>query len=700
MSQSTSVFATSYPSGEYPGTVIQSPKINSSGEPTQRSIKNGEMGKDIVKLVIQAGRNRSIVASRILAKYNAERPYDAYKLEAEGLGWRSNMTTKPLPSMIEKVAPRLVSAVNGLKYLTNSELSNKWQNSVQKTEDFRKGFTNLIRNRKGWQTTLEDICFVNALFGFSTAGCLDEFTSIPTAFAFDEAFFPDGTKQRPQWVQVGVLKEALLPHELFARIKDSEVAKTLGYDLELTRQVINEATPQQVRDRLNVGGTLEFWYQNALRELTIGASYMAGNNVAVVYHLLAKEVTGKVSHYQYGGSEMAEIYAKEDKFDNMGDVIALFAYQKGNGTLHGSKGVGRDLYELAGMIDRNRNEIVDRAILSGKTLVQGDVKRIHTFKMSVIGATVIFPTGWEVLERKFDGNIEPFLKLDAYFSMLADQLIGNVSPPNPSQATGEGFRSPAAWNLMAAREEEGKDARISRFLEQFTDFIGMLQKRACSKDVTEDDAKEFQKEMLTKMTREEFDELAKCPVAGNIRDLTPMERQMIVAVVQEKKGNPLYKQRQMEVEDLTARVSTDFAERVLLPDNDPTVQAEQLREQQLELTLLQQGQAVPVSPRDNHMIHLGAIVPLAEQEAAQMMQGQSNTQIFEAVIAHITEHYNFAEQQGVPAEQLKEVAALVNKAGPIIAKLKEMDAQAAQLAQQSQAHDAEVGGQPPPPPEQ
>src|SRR5690349_9590023 len=101
MASDSSVFSTSYPSGEYPGEIIQSPKINDKGEPTQRSIKDVGMARDVVKLIIQAGRNRSIVGSRILAKYNAERPYDTYKLEAEGLGWKQNFTTKPLPSMIE-----------------------------------------------------------------------------------------------------------------------------------------------------------------------------------------------------------------------------------------------------------------------------------------------------------------------------------------------------------------------------------------------------------------------------------------------------------------------------------------------------------------------------------------------------------------------------------------------------------------------
>jgi hypothetical protein len=682
--------------GEHSGSIIQSPKITlKGGKPTQKSIKDIGMARDVVKTVIAAGRNRSIVNSRILAKYNAERPYDSYKLEAEGLGWRSNFTTKPLPSMIEKVAPRFSAAVHGLKYFTNSSLSNKWQNNTEKTQKFREIITKTIRARKGWKTLVDDIAFNNAIFGHTIVGLLDEFSWFPKHFAQEESFVADGTKADPRWAQIVVLKEVFLPHELFAHIEDPETAKIAGWNLENTREAINRASPVQIRDRLNVGGTLETWYQNAVRELTIGASYMAGSSVIVVYTLLAREVTGKVSHYRVAGPEMLEIFSRDDRFESMEECVSFFSFQKGNGTLHGSKGVGRDIYEMAGMVDRTRNEVVDRLIMSGKTMFQGDIKRIHTFKMSVIGSTVIVPSGWVALEHKMDGNVEPFLKLDSYFSGLVDQLVGAVSPPT---AEGEAFRSPAAWNLLAQRQEEGRDVRISRFLEQFTDLVGLMQKRICDPDTGEADAKAAQKELKTIMTEEEIQELAHQPVAGTVQDLTPIERQAIAMLSSSKKGNPLYNQRQLEVEELSAGPGAEFADRVLLPDQDPTEEAEQHRQQQLEIVLLSGGQPVPVSPRDNHQIHLSVLMPTAQQMAQHIMDGQFHSDAMEAFGGHINEHYNRAIQQGVKKEQMAEVAEFIRKLGPALAQLKQVEAQAAQVAQQSAAlEQSHVSGGPPPP---
>jgi len=670
------------------GGVIQSPQITPQGKPTQHAIKDAAQARDIARTIIAANRHRQIINSRILSKYNAERPYDSWKLENEGLGWKQNFTTKPLPSMIEKVAPRFVAAVSSLKYLTNASLSNKWGNSTEKTEKFREIITKTIRGRKGWNTLVEDIAFDNSLFGHSVVAWLDEYTWFPSHFNQEENFLPDGCKQLASLCQFAVLKETLLPHELFAQIKDRETADESGFIVGNCIEAINRASPTQIRDMLNVGGTYETWYQNALRELVIGASYMAGSSVIIVYNVLAREVTGKVSHYRLAGPELLEIFTRDDRFDSMDDCLSFFSYQKGNRTMGGSKGIGRDIYELAGMIDRSRNEVVDRAILSGKTLIQGDIKRIHTFKMHVIGATMIIPTGWDVLERKMDGNIEPFLKLDAYFQMLVDQLIGNTSPPN-AVAQGEAFRSPAAWNLLASREEEGKDARITRFLEQLTFMIGNMQRRICDPDTIDEDAKTAQKDLLEVMSREEVDELAKQPVAGTIRDLTPMERQAIALFADSKKGNPLYNQRALEVEAGTATVGAEFLKKVLLPDNDPTEQAEQSRLQQFELALLLQGQPVPVSPRDNHMIHMSILFPVLEQQATHMMQGASTTALFEVMVAHLNEHANRAEEQGADKEKLKPILDFLAKAGPAIAQLKAHDEAAGHLQQASQQHDAE-----------
>lgn len=669
------------------GGLIQSPDVSSAGKPRQHAVRDVGQAREILKTLQAAGRRRALVNARIAAKLNSERPYDQTALENEGLGWRTNCSTRVMSQITERVWPRFVQAVEGLKFFSNSSLSNKWANNTEKTEFFRQVITDTIREHPGWIDLLENITLTNAVYGHNIVGWLDEFQFWPTSFNTEDSYVTDGCRQLPQYAQVVALHERLLPHELFQRIRDRKEAEQSGWDIQKAIDAINEASPAQLRDALIVGGTADTWYVNAARELTVGSSYMAGASVISVYNLLVQEVEGKVSHYRLAGDKLEMIFERDDRFDSPRDCLAFFSYERGNGNLHGSKGIGRAAYELAGMLDRSRNELIDRANLSGKLIVTGDAKRIHTYKMSVVGSTVIIPNGWTIQTQRLDGNPEPFMKLDAYLSGMIDQIVGNISPPQLG-GSGEAMRSSASWQLLAAREEEGKDAKITRFMQQFVAMISTMQRRICSKSAIDDDAKAAYEKLKEKMTEEEIKELAESPVAGTIVDLTPIERQMVVALAQEKAGNPIFNQRQLQVEDVTARLGTAFAERVILPTEDPTQEAEQTRLQLLEITLLAMGQPVPVSPRDGHEIHIKALLPAAEQLAGQIMQGAGETAGLEAMIAHITEHVNAATAAGVPKEALQQAMALVKGAGAALAQLKDLDAQAAQLQQEDAAAEA------------
>lgn len=674
------------------GLLLNSPELSNDLKPKQRSVTDFAQAKRVVERIISYSRERMIINSRITAKANAEKPFQQDSLKAEGLGWKANFTTKPMPMMVEKAYPRFSEAAQAVKYLTNSSLPSHIPGSTYKTEVFRRKFTDMVRSRKGWKTFLDLLSQENCLFGYTTACWLDEYTWFPLHFRQDEFFVPQGTKQNADSAQLIVVKEVFLPHELFEQISDREAAELAGWDVEATVKAINRACPLPNQSR---HGEYYRQYEDMRRELNSSFSFENSQSVIEVYNVLAREIDGKVSHYRLAGTDMTGVFQKLDRFDKMSDCASFFAYQQGNGTLHGSKGIGREIYELAAIIDRNRNEIVDRLMLSGKVIIQTEEKNVKKFRMSVVGNAILIGRGFTVLEQAIDGKVEPFLQLDGYLSLIIDQLIGVVSP---RQLQGERVTK-AQVDLFAAREEEAKDTKISRFLEQFICMIGTLQRRALNPDTTEEDAKTLQKELLEVMSKEEIEMLRNAPVAGTVDDLTPIERQQVVLIAQENQGNPLYNQRALQEEKLIAQLGHEFADKVLLPDEDPTVQSEQTRLQQIEVALLSQGQGVPVSPRDNHEIHLGIIMPLLEQIAPAINEGQASTGMLEVLVKHGRDHYNYAVQQGAQADQLGAVQDMLNKLDKALVQLKQLDAQAQTIAeaggalQQQSAQEDEMAAQ-------
>lgn len=651
---------------------ISTPDLSESLKPKRRSIRDAAQAKNIFTTLEEASRLRNIKNARIAAKYASEKPYSTSSLEEEGLSWKSNFSTSPLVMLIDKVAPRFSQAVEGVKYLTNSSLPDDAEGADVKTEAFRREVTSTVRARPEWKDFISALAMENSLFGFAAVAFLDEFTSTPRFFRQDNLFLPTGTKQCVSGAQVVCLRETFLIHELFGMIDDKEAAIARGWNVESVVKVLNNAVPESRRSH---DRNWERVYEDLRRESTVGTSFEAGAVSVTIIHLLAVEINGKVSHYVFDSIGFSELLTSEDRYERMSDAVSFFTFQWGNGTVHGSRGIGRQIYAMASILDRSRNEVVDRMNLAGKVIVQGDSKQLRKFKMQLVGNSILIGSEFTVSEVKIESAVEPFLSLDNFMQSLLDQMSGSVSPKAI-----EGERvTKAAVDLLASREEEGRDIVITRFLQQFSQFISTLQKRMCNSEVTDDDCKAMQKRLLEIMTRKELTKISEQPATETVKDYSGSDRQQLVLIAQEAMGNPLINQKELMRRQLTARVSDEFAEAILLPDEDPTVEAEQTRLQLMELLIVAgQGAEVPISPRDNHVVHLGVLMPVLEQVAQKAVEDPSAVPILQAILKHSEAHVAAAEaggQKGAVAE-FKSTISKLSKAMPELVKNAEAASQA------------------------
>jgi hypothetical protein len=230
---------------------------------------------------------------------------------------------------------------------------------------------------------------------------------------------------------------------------------------------------------------------------------------------------------------------------------------------------------------------------------------------------------------------------------------------------------------------------MERFLAQFADLMQTLQLRAVDSETIEDDAREMQKRLLQIMNREEMDMLAKSPVASTVSDYSDLKRQQIALIAAENQGNPLINQPEMKRRQLTAQIDEEFANAVMLPENDPTVQAEQQRLQQMELQILTQGQPVPVSPRDDAAIHLATLRPALEAAGQEVMSNPQTQPILEALVAHGNQHLAMAQEQGLDMADFEEDVNLLNQLTAAMAELQKLNEQQAIVEQEAAQLDAE-----------
>ena len=650
--------------------MIRSPAVDpATMQPRQRSVPSQAVAAQIIVKLVQDNRQRNIIAARIMSKYDAEKPWKDELLEQEGLSWKANFSTKPLPTLIDKVAPRFADALDKVKFLTSSQLPDYVQGSTEKTRRFREEITKLIRGRKGWKNLVSEIAQENALFGFAGVACLDEYDWWPKAFRQDEFFVPIGTKQNPEYAQLVVLKETILPHDLFARIRDHESANDAGWNIPNAVKAVNEASPQTIRSKYADWARV---YEDLQRQLSLFGSFMQGASVIELWHVLAVEVTGKVSHSVYATNAFYPVFGRADRFESMADVAAFFSFQQANGTLHGSKGIGREVYAMANVLDRARNEIVDRLQLAGKLVLRGDEKHFRKFRMNVFGNAILVSNNFEVSQQRIDGAVDPYIAMDSWLTGLLDQIAGSTTPK-----VFQGERvTKAAVDFYAARDDEKADAIIGRFLTQMSDLVSIMQKRICSEQVDDEPAKQMQQRLLKVMSPEELQMLANQPTINTVSDFTELQRQKIVVIAQEGRSNPLYNQKVLEREKVSALINGDFADQILLPDEDPTELAEQARMQQLESFLMVHGQEVPVSPRDNHRVHLDVELPAITATVNSAMTQPEAVALLEVLLSHAEQHLGFAMAQGADKSLFAADIQAVQQAKAAVQQIKALTAQA------------------------
>lgn len=650
---------------------INSPQIDPKTlAPVTRAVRDAEQAGKLAKQLQHENNERSIKNGRIMAKYNAEKPFATAELESEGLGWKSNFSTKPLAVLIDKVSPRFTSAIQKARYLTSARLPDRVPGAAKKSEYFQQEITRTIRARPGWKNLIGEMAQENALFGYGVVGWVDEYTWFPKFYRQDRVFFPTGTKQDIESCQVLVLRDSMLPHQLFQKVVDAGPARMAGWNVENTVAAINDAMPENMRSGQSDWSRV---YEDLVRQSSMVSSLSTGAKVVDIFHVLVREVTGTVSHFMVEGREYKEIFRRFDRFTSMADCGTFFSFQQGNGTMHGSKGIGREIYAMAGVLDRARNEVVDRLQLSGKLVLTCDEKMIKRFRMSVIGSAILIGGAYTIQKQSIEANVEPFFQLDTYLTSILDQIAGATSP---KQLEGERVTK-AQVDLYASREEEKRDSIIERFLTQLADCITSMTRRLVNPQTIEADAKDLQARLLELLTPEEIQHLAAQPAVGTVADFTELERQQLVFVCDQAKGNPLYNQRETEYRKLSATVGPETAEALLLPEEDPTIVAEQSRLQQMENSLLLTGQTVPVSPRDNPMVHLQELMPVIEQAIKQSIQDPNADLLLQKLVEHADSHLKIAQSLGMKPEQFADVL-------PVIEGAKKALQQLAALAQQTQ----------------
>ena len=584
-------------------------------------------------------------------------PFDPAKLKQEGKGHKSNMPTGFMDSIMGKVAPRLYSYVNNARYLDAAELPPQdpdsgvpIQNHQSKTEKLRKIFTRTVREWSKWYLFQVGLAEEDTRYGHCYVSWLDDTEWRPTLYRLDQGQVPTGTEILEEQIPLFAAKDTYLVHELFDKIRDREMAEEEGWEIDAVVEAINKAVPKPRATAGEEGQYIE--YEDLIRECVPGWAYAKGARNVEVYHLFATEYDGRVSQYMVDKKTKKLLYKSEDRYAQMSDIVVPVTFQYGNGTIHGSYGVGHMVFDISNVVEKSRNGAMDslraRTRMNLRVASAQDMNKAklitHDAVNFIIGAEPVMNTG------SLPDITESFISLDQYMRTITEEKIGAFLPP--PQVPGL-ERTATEANLSAPREEETKRAILEYWLKHFGLITATMRRRLFSANSTDRLAQAAYHEALAEgITEREIEIWRNIPARASILDFSAQEDQQVAAYLQTKIGNPNYDQKKVERQITTSTIGSNYADDLIIPGEDDTVVAEAVRMQTLELLALENGEMVPVSPRDMDEIHMQVLMG-QQDDAGQFGNGaiaaliaQGNREGAEAALDHWSQHVEQSKAKG------------------------------------------------------
>lgn len=664
---------------------LNNPNVGADGKPQQRAITDTKQIYGIAKSIKdRALQERLNQAAEVASCYNASQPYKQKELERMGQGYRNNFSTNFLGSIIDRVVPQLLEPLKKTDLLVHSALCDYVPDAAKKARKFNEVCTKAIRAWPEWEDFLNGLAQDVALYGNAAPARLSDDWR-PVLFRYDETFIPEGTGQHAGKVQVACYAKKILMHEFLDILKDPKIAKKAGYDIEGcvkaanstvgTNQTSKQYTPNEIED--------------AIREQSpLGFSYGVDNQTKTVnvFYGLVHDYTGEMDLWMVDQNDGTLLQCVQGLHGKPEDALTLFTMQTGNRKYYGSKGLGRLLANIHKAIERGRNWGMDKQQMSGMPIIQSDDPTGFTAKIR--HPFMVLPTGTTVLAEQVQFEWESFLQIDSFMVALAESMAGAFIPPNVDQGASSKTKIEAAQK--AERDLAIRQGALTRFATQATELCDMMkrgifsplniregfrawqlnqkQKQAGKKLVKrsvwkwlleafgsilkgrdlepEAEASAGDPEAVSAiielldfgLTPDEIAELAVSDSADNNADEGAEQDQQTLQYIAANKGiNPYVDQEKLAKLEAEMTLGDDTAKELLIPNPDPNLAAEATRQQIMEMSEMLDGNAMPVSGRDNHALHRKALAPQLDGIITAIAQHPSPEMVKTATLA--TDHY-------------------------------------------------------------
>lgn len=679
---------------------INSPDFGDDGQNKRSPIKaisNAGQALGIATRLLEDDRERDQMRAKVLGAFNGEPPYSDATLRAKAQAYRYNVSF----GFMEGVVGRAVVPYNDLTLNVEDLAQIEADLPDNKTNILREEFSKAIKNHGGWPKFISRLNQDLVLNGYNNALFPSDYDFFPTFVPQKDGFVHDGSLNGVKDLDVFVWKHDYLIHELYNKIEDPKTAEKAGWNVKNVRMALMDASPKNLyTTNVNGSGT---WLatEEAIRGGSLWSS-MVGAKVVQVFHVFASEIDGQVTHYivlnsssQSGetGDTGIELFKKEKRFPSFESILVYFDIETGDGNWHGSRGLGRRIFNTHKAIDKLRCSALDQAFVSGLTILQpGDQASQEDFQLAVIGPFAVIPSGISVASTTLPALSQTTFAADNLLSATSEQRVGDIVPQAGSALTG-GDKTATEAKIAASRQALIGRGNLQRYLDPLSQVLSIMLHRLLKENSPDPYAEKFQNSLRKRgLTEEDFKKVKRAKSSGRIDDVLGEAQANTQILFAEFRGDPEIDQIELKRRRISSIDGAKTADELLIGQEDKTKVLEAARQQTEELGTITQGFPVPASPRDNQEVHLQVAMQWLDGQIQLISQGQPGQPIdvLKGVLEHVAQHARLLEGDKTKKAISRQINSDIAGIGKDIAELEKQQARLLEMQQQELAQKQEA----------
>lgn len=317
---------------------------------------------------------------------------------------------------------------------------------------------------------------------------------LPKAFHCGDLKVPEFTRSSTKYWDAACVLGNYYPPEVYDWIRKPDVATALGWTVEYTKQVIQNA--MGLKRQNGITPDWEF-YQSELKNNSL--SYSNDENKMVkLAHVFWREFDGRITHAiveqdstTTGNSSCEFLYKKVGRYASWKEVIHPMYYDRGNrGYHHSVTGLGIKMGKPLDYQNKLLCNLTDKAFAPKIIFKPMGSESGQKFQLAHFGDYAVMPGGFEWAQTGVAGLLNDGLAMNANIAELMQQnLSGYRQGPMKQQGNPVTARQ---VSFDASQQSSLSKTTYSRYYRQMDPLYSEIMRRLCNLNSTDKRAQRFQ----------------------------------------------------------------------------------------------------------------------------------------------------------------------------------------------------------------